>query len=88
MELATFLIIRYLIIFDKLSLSNYPLTHSQFFNLNMQILGVRVLKNGLNQTVLLNSKQMLKCWNNIMLDFLLSRPIPREDPNQAAHLQY
>ena len=40
-ELTTFLIIRLLIIFDKLSLSNYPLTHSQFFNLNMQILWVR-----------------------------------------------
>ena len=25
-------------------MSNYPLTHSQFFNLNMQILWVRVLK--------------------------------------------
>ena len=43
-ELATFLIIRYLIIFDELSLSNYPLTNSQFFNLNMQILWTRVLK--------------------------------------------
>ena len=29
---------------DKISLSNYPLTHSQFFNLNIQILWVRVLK--------------------------------------------
>ena len=29
-ELTTFLIIRLLIIFDKISLSNYPLTHSQF----------------------------------------------------------
>ena len=29
---------------DKLSLSNHPLSHSQFFNLNMKILWVRVLK--------------------------------------------
>ena len=29
-ELTTFVIIRLLIIFDKLSLSNYPLTHSVF----------------------------------------------------------
>ena len=58
-ELATFLIIRYLIIFDKLSLSNYPLTHSQFFNLNMQILGYVYSKNGLNETVLLSAQS--KC---------------------------
>ena len=88
-ELTTFLIIRYLIIFDKLSLCNYPLTHSQFFNLNMQILWVLVLKEWTQRDGSFErSKQMLKCWNNIMLDFRLSRPIPREDPNQAAHLQY
>ena len=88
-ELTTFLIIRLLIIFDKLSMSNYPLTHSQFFNLNMKILWVRVLKEWSQwDGSFVHSKQTLKCWNNIMLDFLLSRPMPREDPNQAAHLQY
>ena len=87
-ELTIFVIIRLLNIFNKLSLSNYPLTHSQFFNLNMQILWVRVLKEWSQiDGSFERSKQMLKCWNNIMLDFLLSRPMPRADPNQAAHLQ-
>ena len=35
-----------------------------------------------------DSNQMLKCGNNIMLDFPLSIPMPREDPNQAMRPQY
>ena len=62
---STFLIIRYLIIFDKLSQSNYPRTHSQLFN----AVGTHVLKElsqftfiyfifiyTINETVLLNAQ--------------------------------
>ena len=60
---STFLIIRYLIIFDKYSQSNYPLLHSQLFN----VVGTHVLKElshfiyflfiyTMNETVLLNAQ--------------------------------
>ena len=87
-ELTTFLIIRLLIIFDKLSPSNYPLTNSVFQPEHANTVGTCTQRMVSMRRFFWALNAILKCWNNIMLDFLLSRPMSREDPNQAAHLQY
>ena len=64
-----------LFIFDKLNQSNYPLTHSQYFN----AVGTCTQKNCLNETVILNAQSKPKMLDKKIFTILcwifLSRPM-------------